>query len=159
MDGYVYGYGFDANRVTDKNLLQFVRKFADKLTPRQREGLDFDKLESLDSFQIWADDTVGEEKIYDMAKGLFDTCYHDNLREMLLETTGEIMKVISGIGFEYYPIEYDDDYIMLSSGMPWLFTPAEHRLTEKDLHDWCVFFTKELGIPNETIGEITNDDY
>ena len=62
----------------------------------------------------------------------------------------DIMNKETGIRFtNQLDMDSDKEFVMLPECMPWLMNEKEKALTEKDLHDICVKYCSEIGLPTE----------
>jgi len=62
----------------------------------------------------------------------------------------DIMNKETGIRFtNQLDMDSDKEFVMLPECMPWLLNEKEKALTEKDLHDICVKYCSEIGLPTE----------
>ena len=151
---FVYGYGFYVNHIKDESILSFIKNHTDSLPDGYSKLIDFLHDPSLKDFSSDTAETLTEM--------LMDG-YYASLREALLNAVAEIMRAETGIYFEYQSGQEDcigeEGAILLSQAMPWMFRGPETTLTENKFIELCKKYTTELGIPNESIGDLEIEYY
>lgn len=140
---HVYGYGFEISFGGDNF---DSKKFFDFLRNHKETIKDLYDGESLLKFIEQENPDIDEfcEEFADR-----ENCegYGYNTARNIV---ADIMNKETGIRFtNQLDMESDTEYVMLPECMPWLMNEKEKALTEKDLHDICVKYCSEIGLPTE----------
>ena len=140
---HVYGYGFEVYFYGDdfdsKKFFDFLRNHKDTIK-------DFYDGESILKFLENENPDIDEfcEEFADR-----ENCegYGYNTARNIV---ADIMNKETGIRFtNQLDMNSDKEYVVLAECMPWLLNENERALTEKDLHDICVKYRGEVGLPTE----------
>lgn len=140
---HVYGYGFEISFGGDNF---DSKKFFDFLRNHKETIKDLYDGESLLKFIEQENPDIDEfcEEFADR-----ENCegYGYNTARNIV---ADIMNKETGIRFtNQLDMESDTEYVMLPECMPWLMNEKEKALTEKDLHNICVKYCSEIGLPTE----------
>jgi hypothetical protein len=140
---HVYGYGFEisfgGDNFDSKKFFDFLRNHKETIKGLydgesiikfiENENPDIDEF-----CEEFADRENCEGYGYNTAKNI----------------VADIMNKETGIRFtNQLDMDSDKEFVMLTECMPWLLNEKEKALTEKDLHDICVKYCSEMGLPTE----------
>ena len=145
----VYGYGFPAESILDKNLRQFILTHAETIRSNHEEYA-----EELIRFAGTVFDETVEDAFCDI------TC-EESQQEGALAIVSNTMSEETGIGFEYQPGQEDCDSaptILLTSALPWSYNELEKSLTMQEANQIMASYMSELGVPGEP-GDISVEYY
>ena len=141
----VYGYGFPADTVLDRNLRQFILNHAETIRSNHEEY-------AAELIEFAATD-FGET----VEDAFCDITCEESQQEGALAIVSNTMSEETGIGFEYQPGQEDCDSvptILLTSALPWLYSEREKSLTMQEADQIMASYMSELGVPGEP-GEIS----
>lgn len=142
---HVYGYGFEIafhgidSGFDSKKFFDFLRNHKETIKDLYdgKSILKFLEKENPDIDEFW-EEFDGRENCegygYNTARNI----------------VADIMNKETGIRFTLQlDMDSDKEFVMLPECMPWLLNEKEKALTEKDLHDICVKYRSEIGLPTE----------
>jgi hypothetical protein len=140
---HVYGYGFEisfgGDNFDSKKFFDFLRNHKETIKGLYDGEYIIKFIENenpdIDEFcEEFADRENCEGYGYNTAKNI----------------VADIMNKETGIRFtNQLDMDSDKEFVMLPECMPWLLNEKEKALTEKDLHDICVKYCSEMGLPTE----------
>jgi hypothetical protein len=140
---HVYGYGFEisfgGDNFDSKKFFDFLRNHKETIKGLYDGEYIIKFIENenpdIDEFcEEFADRENCEGYGYNTAKNI----------------VADIMNKETGIRFtNQLDMDSDKEFVMLPECMPRLLNEKEKALTEKDLHDICVKYCSEMGLPTE----------
>ena len=140
---HVYGYGFQVDfgdeKFDEKKFFKFLKDHKETISQfydgeRIIEFIEQDKLD-LDEFcEKFAERESIENYGYNAAQNII----------------ADIMTKETDVRFSFQlDMETDNTFIMFTECMPWLLNRVEKNLTEDELHNLCVMYMRDAGIPAE----------
>lgn len=154
MSYIVSGYGFNIGKnggydINAVNVAKFMVKHANAF------GETAEEKQILDLVEHAGED---EKRIEDVMSGIVAEQYYDEESDSFGfgALVAAIMRRETGIRFHYFGAEketYTKPSIIFAPEYPWKMNETEKKTTEKEFHDVCLRYMKDLEIPGEP-GEV-----